>query len=105
VPPHPGRPQVDGATDTEGDPLFDRNPAAPDRGGHDIEPATAALPVELVRIDRDTSPAEREAALRAVHEKFGLSGAEADAPIALAEAQMRQPLHRQDAMSSSSASP
>jgi uncharacterized tellurite resistance protein B-like protein len=70
--------------------FFDRNLAAPEGGGHSIELATAALLVEVVRIDRDTSPAEREAVLRAVHEKFGLSGAEADALIALAEEQMRQ---------------
>ncbi|MFN3564627.1 MAG: TerB family tellurite resistance protein [Burkholderiaceae bacterium] len=70
--------------------FFDRNVAAPDAGGHGIELATAALLVEVVRIDRDTTPAEREAVLRAVHEKFGLSGAEADALIALAEDEVRR---------------
>lgn len=70
--------------------FFDRNLAAPESGGHSIELATAALLVEVVCIDRDTHPAERAAVLRAVHEKFGVSGAQADALIALAEEQMRQ---------------
>jgi uncharacterized tellurite resistance protein B-like protein len=59
-------------------------------GGHSVELATAALLVEVVRIDRDTEPAEMEAVLRAVHEKFGLTGEEADTLIALAEEEMRQ---------------
>lgn len=69
--------------------FFDRNVAAPDAGSHSIELATAALLVEVVRIDRETSPAEREAVLRAVHEKFGLSGAEADELLRLAEEEVR----------------
>jgi len=69
--------------------FFDRNVAAPDAGGHSIELATAALLVEVVRIDRETSPTEREAVLRAVHEKFGLSGAEADELLRLAEEEVR----------------
>lgn len=70
--------------------FFDRTPAETEAGGHGIELATAALLVEVVRIDRDASPAERDAVLRAVHEKFGLSGAQADALIAAAEDEMRQ---------------
>lgn len=70
--------------------FFDRNVAAPEAGSHGVELATAALLVEVVRIDRDTNPAEREAVLRAVHEKFGLSAAEADALIALAEREAEQ---------------
>ncbi|GAB4483382.1 MAG: hypothetical protein OHK0044_32590 [Burkholderiaceae bacterium] len=70
--------------------FFDRNVAAPEAGGRGVELATAALLVEVVRIDRDTNPAEREAVLRAVHEKFGLSAAEADALIALAEREVEQ---------------
>ncbi len=70
--------------------FFDRGLAAPETGGHGIELACAALLVEVVRIDRDTNPAERDAVLRAVHEKFGLSGGEADALIELAEEEMRQ---------------
>jgi uncharacterized tellurite resistance protein B-like protein len=58
--------------------------------GHGVELATAALLVEVVRIDRETQPAEREAVLRAVHEKFGLTGQEAGTLIALAEEEMRQ---------------
>lgn len=70
--------------------LFERSPAEPEAGSPGIELATAALLVEVVRIDRETSPAEREAVLRAVHEKFGLSDAQADALIAAAEDEMRQ---------------
>ncbi|MFZ5538246.1 MAG: TerB family tellurite resistance protein [Pseudomonadota bacterium] len=69
--------------------FFDRNMAASEAGGHSIELATAALLVEVVRIDRETSPAEREAVLRAVHEKFGLSGAQADELLRLAEEEVR----------------
>lgn len=70
--------------------FFDRNMAASEAGGHSIELATAALLVEVVRIDRETSPAEREAVLRAVHEKFGLSGTQADELLRLAEEEVRQ---------------
>ncbi len=70
--------------------FFDRGLAAPETGRRGIELACAALLVEVVRIDRDTNPAERDAVLRAVNEKFGLSGSEADALIELAEEQMRQ---------------
>ncbi|MBX9631830.1 MAG: TerB family tellurite resistance protein [Burkholderiales bacterium] len=57
---------------------------------HSIEVATAALLVEVVRMDGDIDPAEREAVLRAVHASFGLSGAEADELIRLAEQEARQ---------------
>jgi uncharacterized tellurite resistance protein B-like protein len=57
---------------------------------HSIELATAALLIEVVRIDGETTPSERDAVLRAVHEKFGLSGAEADELLRLAEEQVRQ---------------
>ncbi len=57
---------------------------------HSLELATAALLIEVVRSDRDTQPAERDAVLRAVHEKFGLSGAEADELLRLAEDEVRQ---------------
>src|SRR5690606_37283870 len=40
---------------------------------HTIELATAALLAEMARIDGETSPEERETALRAVREKLGLS--------------------------------
>jgi uncharacterized tellurite resistance protein B-like protein len=72
--------------------FLERQLVAPDgaRSRHMIELATAALLIEVVRIDRDTQPAERDAVLRAVHEKFGLSGAEADELLRLAEDEVRQ---------------
>lgn len=71
--------------------FFQRQIAPADaRAPHTIEMATAALLIEVVRIDRDTQPAERDSVLRAVHEKFGLSGAEADELLRLAEEEIRQ---------------
>jgi uncharacterized tellurite resistance protein B-like protein len=70
--------------------FFERNVVSDARPQHTIELATAALLIEVVRIDRETQPAERDAVLRAVHEKFGLSGAEADELLRLAEEEMRQ---------------
>jgi uncharacterized tellurite resistance protein B-like protein len=72
--------------------FFDQNltghaPAAP---RHTIELATAAMLVEVVRGDGEADTKERAAVLRAVHEKFGLSGAEADTLIRLAEEEVRQ---------------
>lgn len=55
-----------------------------------VQIATAALLVELLRMDREIEPAERAALLRAVHAKFGLSTAEADRLLALAEEESRQ---------------
>jgi len=46
--------------------------------------------VEVMRIDADTTEAERAAVLAAVRGKFGLAQAEADTLIALAEEEMRQ---------------
>jgi uncharacterized tellurite resistance protein B-like protein len=57
---------------------------------HAIQLATAALLVEVGRLDRDIDAAERAAMLRAVREKFGLSGAEAETLIGLAEAEARE---------------
>jgi uncharacterized tellurite resistance protein B-like protein len=57
---------------------------------HTIEVATAALLVEVVRFDREIEPAEREAVLRAVNVKFGLSGDEAATLVRLAEEEARQ---------------
>jgi len=73
--------------------FFDKHMApssAPEAGRHSIEVATAALLVEVVRMDGDIEPAERDAVLRAVHASFGLSGPEADALIELAEDEARQ---------------
>jgi len=72
--------------------FFDRHisaaPAMNER--HTIELATAALLVEVARIDQDSSAAERAAVLRAVREKFELTREEAERLIALAEEEMRQ---------------
>ena len=71
--------------------FFERNiGGAPAQDPHSIELATAALLVEVMRIDADTTEAERAAVLAAVRGKFGLAQAEADTLIALAEEEMRQ---------------
>lgn len=57
---------------------------------HAVRLATAALLVEVVRIDSDTVPAERDAVLQAVREKFGLAQAEAEQLFELAEQEVRQ---------------
>lgn len=57
---------------------------------HSIELATAALLVEVARIDRESTATERAAVAHAVRDKFGLAPAEAERLIDLAEAQMSQ---------------
>ena len=57
---------------------------------HSIEVATAALLVEIVRMDGETQPAEREAVLRAVRGKFHLTSEEAQTLIDLAEQEARE---------------
>jgi len=57
---------------------------------HAIELATAALLVEVGRLDAEIDAAERAAMLRAVREKFGLSAQEAETLIGLAEAEARE---------------
>ena len=57
---------------------------------HSIQLATAALLVEVARIDRQSTKEERAVVLRAVREKFELEAAEAAALIELAEAEMKQ---------------
>jgi len=73
--------------------FFDRHIATPSPAGdgHSI-PALppAALLVETARIDSATTETERDAVLRAVHEKFELPADEAAALIDLAEAEMKQ---------------
>jgi uncharacterized tellurite resistance protein B-like protein len=59
-------------------------------GRHSIELATAALLVEVLRIDNQVTPIERDAVLRAVREKFGLSVPDAHDLIELAEEEVRQ---------------
>jgi uncharacterized tellurite resistance protein B-like protein len=62
--------------------------AASDR--HTIEVATAALLVEVERMDGDAQPTEREAVLRAVLGKFHLTNEEAQTLIDLAEQEARE---------------
>lgn len=57
---------------------------------HAIQLATAALLVEVARLDRDVDASERSAMLRAVREKFGLEAGEAETLIGLAEAEARE---------------
>jgi uncharacterized tellurite resistance protein B-like protein len=57
---------------------------------HSIQLATAALLVEVARIDSQSTEDERSVVLRAVHEKFELGADEAAALIELAEAEMKQ---------------
>lgn len=57
---------------------------------HSIQLATAALLVEVARIDNQSTEDERAAVLRAVREKFELEAGEAAALIELAEAEMKQ---------------
>jgi uncharacterized tellurite resistance protein B-like protein len=64
--------------------------ASPAGERHSIELATAALLVEVARIDRESTAAERAAVAHAVRDKFGLAPAEAERLIDLAEAQMSQ---------------
>lgn len=73
--------------------FFDRHIAATPEVSdprHSIQLATAALLVEVARIDSESTPAERAAVLRAVHEKFEIPADEAAALIDLAEAEMKQ---------------
>ena len=58
--------------------------------GHDIELATAALLVEVMRMDSEADAAERDVVLRAVRGKFGLAPDEAERLIALAEEEAKQ---------------
>ena len=71
---------------------FERNiggQATPAAKRHSIELATAALLVEVVRSDAGIQPTEREAVLRAVREKFGLSDDEAQTLFRLAEEEVK----------------
>jgi uncharacterized tellurite resistance protein B-like protein len=57
---------------------------------HAVALATAALLVEVVRLDGGLGEAEREAVLRSVNTKFGLTATEAGELVALAEAEARE---------------
>jgi len=73
--------------------FFERKlaPAQATRGGarHTIDLAAAALIVEVMRMDGETTDAERAAALAALSAKLGLDDAEARALVALAEEEAR----------------
>lgn len=60
------------------------------RPGHTIELATAALLVEVSRIDSEATPQERDAVEHAIRDKFGLSADEASELIRLADAEIAQ---------------
>jgi uncharacterized tellurite resistance protein B-like protein len=72
--------------------FFDRHigaaPAPNER--HTIELATAALLIEVARVDEGATADERAAVLRAVRAKFELTHEEAERLIALAEEEMKQ---------------
>jgi uncharacterized tellurite resistance protein B-like protein len=64
--------------------FFDRNISdAPALDSHSIALATAALLVEVMRIDTESTEVERAAVQHAIRTKFSLTGDEADALIAL----------------------
>jgi uncharacterized tellurite resistance protein B-like protein len=64
-------------------------PGDPRGQQHTIELATAALLVEVMRLDASVAPAARDAVLAAVRDKFGLSREEAQTLIDLAEQEAR----------------
>ena len=74
--------------------FFDRHFAGDDAVGagdpHSVALASAALLIEVVRLDGGLEDVERDAVLRAVTAKFGLSTADADELMALAEAESRE---------------
>lgn len=74
--------------------FFDRHiaatPSTSDNDRHSIELATAVLLVEVMRIDDETTPAERTAVQHAIREKFNLTDQETDDLIGLAEEEVRQ---------------
>jgi uncharacterized tellurite resistance protein B-like protein len=71
--------------------FFDTALASGDRADrHTIEVATAALLVEISRMDGEITADERTAVLAAVRGKFGLTGDEAQKLVDLAEAEARQ---------------
>jgi len=65
-------------------------PAAEIEQNHQIQVATAALLAEMVRMDGEIQPAEREAMLRVIWTKFDLSAEEAATLVQLAEEQAGQ---------------
>jgi uncharacterized tellurite resistance protein B-like protein len=73
--------------------FFDRHIGTappPDDERRPVQLATAALLVEVARIDRRSTEQERAAVLRAVREKFGIAADEAAELVEIAEAEMKQ---------------
>lgn len=73
--------------------FFDTQVNSPQPGtrpGHTIELATAALLVEVSRIDSEATPQERDVVERAIRDRFGLSADEAAELIRLADAEVSQ---------------
>jgi len=73
--------------------FFEKHIDAPVGRGDDQHPialATAALLVEVVRLGGEIKPEEHQAALRAVRGRFGLTEAEAETLLELAEDQARE---------------
>lgn len=64
-------------------------PGAPARKEHTLELATATLLAEVVRLDGEIEPAERDAVLRAVRSHFHLGEEEASTLLRLAEEEAR----------------
>jgi uncharacterized tellurite resistance protein B-like protein len=54
-------------------------------GGHAVRLATAALLIEVTRADYHVEQSERRAVVSAMQDLFGLSGAETDELVAIAE--------------------
>ena len=64
-------------------------PGAPARKEHTLELATATLMAEVVRLDGEVAPAERDAVLRAMRSHFHLSDEEAGTLLGEAEEEAR----------------
>ena len=59
-------------------------------GGHDVRVAVCALLVEMARIDETFTPAELEAVLSILKDRYGLSAEHAEALIAAAERELAE---------------
>lgn len=62
-------------------------PSGPGSSHDPIPVATAALLIEVMRMDGSIDQVERDAVMKAVRDKFGLEPADAEAVIRLAEAE------------------
>jgi uncharacterized tellurite resistance protein B-like protein len=64
--------------------------ARSDRGGHSLQVATAALLIEMMRMDTEILEQERQTILAALRTKFDLSREETDRLMELAESEAHQ---------------